>query len=184
MNSAEYAQTGNYLDEQSMANASYWGVHASTVPNNLNAYYFHTARPAMGQATFVPVSIDTEGNSADLSDPNVDPLKAVFGWNRQLQHDAYIRGDQKLTQHQPTTPSKRIRGIANTFTRELEHPITGESTNMIQFSYVPAYPTVVQQRNAIDIIAKQGPHALRRNYDNDRYWRNMNQSFRYSVKKG
>ena len=180
---AEYTQAQSFIDETQHANSMWGGVQAQVAPQLIGQYYFDTARPGMGQATMYPVSIDQDGARVDLNDSSTDPLQLTYAWNRQLITDTHTRGDQMFSQMQGRTPSSRRRGIANTFTRELSHPVTGESTNLIQFAYIPAYPTATQQKIAHHLANDLGAETTRRNYGNYLYWRNPNQSFRYATRK-
>jgi len=180
----EYQNSVAFLHTQMQDQMNYGGVIGGLANRQIGQYYFNTARPSQGQGTVIPVSIDQFGNKVDLHNPNQDPLQLAYRWNRQLTDDTYVRGDQRFIQMQSETPTARARGIGNCPTRELQHPLTGETTNMVQFSYIPAYPSLVQAKKAADIMQQLGASATRRNIGNDVYWRNANQSFRYSSRKG
>jgi hypothetical protein len=180
LNVAEYQQTVPWLADTYRDQVQWSGVMGQIAAGKINQYYFSTARPSMGQGTVIPVSIEQEGNEVDLHNPNKDPMQLAWAWTKQLYEDSYVRGDQLFAQLQGDTPTARNRGIANTFTRELHDPKTGESTNLINFAYMPAYPTIKQQQIALHLANDLGAGVHRRNYGNDVYWRNRNQSFRYA----
>lgn len=181
---AEYQNAVPFLHRQMQDEMNYGGVIGGLANRQIGQYYFDTARPSQGQGTVIPVSIDQFGNEVDLHNPDQDPMQLAYRWNRQLTDDTFVRGDQRFAQMQGEVPTARMRGIGNSFTRELQHPLTGEMTNMVQFSYIPAYPSLMQTKKAADVLEQMGATATRRNIGNDMYWRNANQSFRYSSRKG
>lgn len=171
----EIAQGYDFAMSQMMEHIKYaGGIPKGLAQRKINEYYFDTSRPSMGQGTIVPVSYEQSQFH------KTDPTDLARAWLEHVYDADMVRGDQKLIQMQPdTVESDRGRGIPTSFTRELHHPLTGESTNMIMFSYMPRYPTVTQQKIALHRAHNLGAEVHRRNVDNDRYWRNVNQSFRF-----
>jgi len=159
------------------------GVRAQVAPQLINQFYFSTSRPGMGQNTLIPVGMEHPSNRIDLHDPTRDPMQTAWAWTKQLIDDQSVRGDQAFIQQQPMIPVVVNRAFANSITRELHHPLTGESTNFINFAYMPQYATVKQQQIALHNAQAQGAVAHRRNLGGDKYWRNPNQSFRYQVRQ-
>lgn len=179
LNSASYQQMAPNLSRLYRNEIPWSGIRGGFAQQKINAYYFSTQRPDMGQGTVIPVSYEQQGNGVDFNDGSKDPMQLAWQWGKQLAEDDYVRGDQAFAQMQGMTPVIKNRAVGNSITRELHHPLTGESSNMMAFSYMPAYATLKQQQIALHLANEVGAAINRRNLGNDVYWRNPNQSFRY-----
>ena len=158
------------LQEQQQLQLMYGGGYRGLANQLVKNYYFHT--PAQIADMVVP----TAG-----APRSADPISDLHSWSTGLARDGYVRGDQALIRQQGLPRTRRVRAIGQTFTRELRHPLTGEQTNFVNLSYMPAYPTKTQTDIALHQAELHG--AQRRNVDNDLYWRAANQSFRHQPRK-
>lgn len=164
-----YERDVPFLQQQFALQARYGGVPRGLANQLVKEYYFAT--PNQYGHPVMP-TLNTPGSS--------DPVADAYGWLGGLYTDGYARGQQRFTRQQGAVPTKRGRGIAQTFTRELRDPETGQVSNLMNLSYMPPYPTATQVDIAMHQAEMHG--AQRRNVDNDLYWRAANQSFRHQSR--
>lgn len=167
-----YADGAAFASAQMHEQLKHTPMYAGLSNRLIDRYYFSTARPAMGSGTMVPVSAEYLGQRSEPA--------LTRAWTEQLVEDTFSRGDQQFVQMLPMQQVVTNTPKANSFTRELVDPLTGQSTNFIAFSFVPQYATELEQREALRKAYDMGVEVHRRNLDNSYYWRAPGQSFRHA----
>lgn len=141
----------------------------------IDNYRFHSYDP---DKRTVPVS--AEKLNPDWMSPQHDTLRLYSrNTNRELMQDGFERGWQALTQQQSIAVSNRRRGIATTFTRELSHPLGGEETRTLNYSYMPSYPTDQQVRQATRLASELQSFTDHHRQGEQYFYNAPGQSFRH-----